>query len=166
MRGLAFTDLYLVMQIRRSINFRLASLFGLGEVPAGQGTVATLIAGIPCFLVAGRFSWQAQLTLSIIVSGIGWYVSDKTEKELGRPDPGEIVIDELCGYLFAMLGHPVSFASILTGFLLFRLFDIWKPWPIRFIDQKVPGGAGVMADDILAGIYANALGLIVLKLVN
>jgi phosphatidylglycerophosphatase A len=154
------------MQISRSINFRIASLFGLGEVAAGQGTVATLIAGIPCFLVAGRFSWQVQLALSIIVSGIGWYVSEKTERELGRSDPGEIVIDELCGYLFAMLGHPVSFASILSGFLLFRLFDIWKPWPIRLIDRKLPGGAGVMADDILAGTCANVVGLIVLKLVN
>jgi phosphatidylglycerophosphatase A len=65
-----------------------------------------------------------------------------------------------------MLGHPVSFASILSGFLLFRLFDIWKPWPIRLIDRKLPGGAGVMADDILAGTFANVVGLIVLKLVN
>lgn len=128
--------------------------------------MATLVAGIPCFLLAGRFSWQVQMVLSIVISAIGWYASEKTERELGRADPAEIVIDELCGYLIAMIGHPVSFVSIFTGFLLFRLFDIWKPWPIRLIDRKLPGGAGVMADDILAGIYANILGLVVLKLVN
>jgi phosphatidylglycerophosphatase A len=155
-----------VSQIRRSLSYRLASLFGLGEVPAAQGTVATLVAGIPCFLIAGRFLWQVQLLLFTILAGIGWYVSHKTEMELGRSDPGEIVIDELCGYLFAMIGHPVSFASILSGFLLFRLFDIWKPWPIGLIDRKLPGGAGVMADDILAGIYANILGLIVIQTIN
>ena len=150
----------------RSINFRIASIFGLGEVRGWAGTVATLIAGIPCFIVAGRFSWQVQLTVCIVVSAIGWYVSEKTEMELGRSDPGEIVIDELCGYLVAMVGHSVSFPSILTGFFLFRLFDIWKPWPIRLVDRKLKGGIGVMGDDILAGIYANVLGLIVLKLLN
>jgi phosphatidylglycerophosphatase A len=152
--------------MRRSFSFRLASLFGLGEVPAAQGTIATLFAGIPCFLVAGTFPWRLQLVLSIVVLGTGWYVSEKTEQELGRSDPREIVIDELCGYLIAMIGHPVSFASILTGFLLFRLFDIWKPWPIRLIDRKLPGGAGIMADDILAGIYANVLGLIFLQKIH
>jgi phosphatidylglycerophosphatase A len=152
------------MQRTHSINFRLASIFGLGEVPACRGTVATLIAGIPCFLVAGRFAWQVQLALSIVVFGIGWYVSEKAERELGRSDPGEIVIDELCGYLVAMVGHSVSFASILTGFLLFRLFDIWKPWPIRLVDRKLAGGIGIMADDVLAGIAANVLGLILLSL--
>jgi phosphatidylglycerophosphatase A len=152
------------MQTRHSINFLLASLFGLGKVPASPGTAATLVAGIPCFLVAGRFSWQLQLALCIVLSGIGWYVAEKTEVELNRSDPSEIVIDELCGYLVAMTGHAVSFASILTGFLLFRLFDIWKPWPIRLIDRRVPGGLGVMCDDIVAGIFANVLGLILLKI--
>lgn len=129
-------------QKSRSFHFLLASLFGLGEVGAAQGTVATLVAGIPCFLVAGHYSWQLQLLLAIVVFGIGWYVSEKTERELGRSDPGEIVIDELCGYLFTMLGHPVGFTSIIVGFLLFRLFDIWKPWPIRLIDRKLPGEPG------------------------
>ena len=86
--------------------------------------------------------------------------------ELGRIDPGEVVIDELCGYLVAMTGHGVNFVSILSGFLLFRLFDIWKPWPIRSLEKKLPGGAGIMADDVLAGIYANVFGFIFLKLVN
>ncbi len=104
--------------------------------------------------------------MAIVVAVIGWCASEKAEGELGCSDPGEIVIDELCGYLVAMTGHTVSFASILSGFLLFRLFDIWKPWPIRLIDRSVEGGLGIMADDILAGIYANVLGLILLNLIG
>lgn len=150
----------------RSIYLRLASVFGLGKAPAAPGTVATLIAGIPCFLAAGRLPWQMQLAFVCAVFLIGWYLSGKAERELARTDPGEVVIDELCGYLVAMTGHEVSFLSILTGFLLFRLFDIWKPWPIGPVERKLSGGAAIMADDVLAGIYANVLGLLILKLAN
>jgi phosphatidylglycerophosphatase A len=154
------------MQKGHSTSFWLASVFGLGKAPVAPGTVAALIAGIPCFLAAGRFPWQIQLIFAGAVFWIGWVVSGKTERELDRTDPGEIVIDELCGYLVAMTGHVVSFPSILTGFLLFRLFDIWKPWPIRSVETKLTGGAAIMIDDVLAGICANVLGLFVLKLVS
>ncbi len=154
------------MQKDHSIYYRLASVFGLGKTPVAPGTVATLIAGIPCFVAAGHLPWQIQLILAGAVFWIGWIVSEETERELGRTDPREVVIDELCGYLVAMAGHPVSFPSILTGFLLFRLFDIWKPWPIRSVESKLTGGAAIMLDDVLAGIYANVLGLIVLKLLS
>ncbi len=154
------------MQKGHSTSFWLASVFGLGKAPVAPGTVATLLAGIPCFLVAGRFPWQIQLIFAGAVFWIGWVVSQKTERELGRTDPGEVVIDELCGYLVAMTGHAVSFPSILTGFLLFRLFDIWKPWPIRSVESKLSGGTAIMIDDVLAGICANVLGLIVLNLMS
>jgi phosphatidylglycerophosphatase A len=154
------------MQKGHSISFWLASIFGLGKVSAAPGTVATLIAGIPCFLAVGHFAWQIQLTFAGALFWIGCGLSGKTERELGRTDPGEVVIDELCGYLVAMTGHAVSFASILTGFLLFRLFDIWKPWPIRSVESKLTGGAAIMLDDVLAGICANVLGLVVLKLLS
>ena len=154
------------MQKDHSIYYRLASIFGLGEAPVAPGTVATLIAGISCFLAAGRFPWQIQLIFAGAVFWIGWVVSEETERELGRADPREVVIDELCGYLVAMAGHAVSFPSILTGFLLFRLFDIWKPWPIRSVESKLTGGAAIMLDDVLAGICANVLGLIILKLLS
>ncbi len=147
-----------------SIYYRLALVFGLGKAPMAPGTVATLLAGIPCFLVAGRFPWQIQLIFAGALFLVGWVASGKAERELGRTDPKEVVIDEVCGYLVAMTGHAVSFPSILTGFLLFRLFDIWKPWPIRSVETKLTGGAAIMLDDVLAGICANVLGLIVLKL--
>jgi len=149
----------------RSIYFLLASVFLLGKAPVAPGTVTTLIAGVPCFLAAGRFPWQMQLFFAGALFWIGWYVSGKAERELCAIDPGEIVIDELCGYLVAMAGHAVSFSSVVTGVLLFRLFDIWKPWPIREVERQLTGGAAIMADDVLAGIYANVLGLIILKLV-
>jgi len=154
------------MQKDHSIYWRLSSVFGLGTVPMAPGTVATLIAGIPCFLAVGHFAWQIQLTFAGALFWIGCGLSGKTERELGRTDPGEVVIDELCGYLVAMTGHAVSFMSILTGFLLFRLFDIWKPWPIRSVESKLTGGIAIMLDDVLAGIYANVLGLVVLKLLS
>jgi phosphatidylglycerophosphatase A len=145
-----------------SFHFRVATVLGMGKAPFAPGTVATFFAGIPCFLASGNFSLLFQLLVVIVVFVAGWYSSEKTERELKRTDPSEIVIDELCGFLVAMLGHPVSLASILTGFVFFRIFDIWKPWPLRAFEQKLGGGLAVMADDVGAGIYANIAGLIVL----
>lgn len=155
-----------IMQEDHSVCFRLASIFGIGKAPVAPGTVATLVVGVPCFLAAGRFPWQVQLAFAVALFWTGWYLSRETELELGRTDPKEVVIDELCGYLVAMAGHPLSFSSILTGFLLFRLFDIWKPWPICSVERKLSGGVAVMLDDVLAGIYANVLGLVLLKLIG
>lgn len=142
----------------------LATLFWLGKSPLAPGTVATLVAGIPCFLLLGRLCWQIQLTIALALFFAGAYLSGEAENQSGRKDPREVVIDELCGYLVAMAGHPVSILSIATGFLLFRAFDIWKPWPIRVVDRKMTGGIGIMLDDVLAGIGANILGLVILKL--
>jgi phosphatidylglycerophosphatase A len=147
---------------RHSLNFWVATVLGLGMAPFASGTVASFFAGIPFFLAIGSFSPIFQLFIISIIFAAGWYTSDRTERELGKTDPSEIVIDELCGFLIAMLGHPVTFASILTGFALFRIFDIWKPWPLRTIEQKLGGGLGVMLDDVGAGIYANLAGLIML----
>jgi phosphatidylglycerophosphatase A len=146
---------------KHSLNFWLATVLGLGKAPFAPGTVASFFAGIPFFLAVGSFSLFVQLLAAGIVFAAGWYTSDKTEQELGKTDPSEIVIDELCGFLIAMLGHPVTFGSILAGFVFFRLFDIWKPWPLRTLERKLRGGLGVMADDVGAGIYANLAGLIV-----
>ncbi len=154
------------MSFNGSFYFLLATVFGLGKAPAAPGTVATLVAGIPCFIVVGRFPWPMQLAFAGVLFWAGWYISGKAERELDRTDPGEIVIDEVCGYLVTMIGHTVSFSSIIAGFLFFRVFDIWKPWPIRSVERKLTGGAGIMLDDVLAGIYANFLVFIALKLLN
>ncbi len=151
---------------RHSTSYWLASVLGAGRAPFAPGTVATLVAGIPCFLAVGYLSNLSQLLVSIILFALGVYVSDNTERELGKTDPGEVVIDELCGYLVSMIGHPVTLPSILAGVIFFRIFDIWKPWPLRVLETRLKGGLGIMADDVGAGVYANLAGLIVLKLMN
>ncbi len=140
-----------------------ATIFGLGNSPFAPGTVATLVAGVPFFLVAGHLSWIAQTLVAATVLAVGCIASGRAELELGKTDAQQIVIDELCGFLIAMIGHPVTFPSILAGFALFRLFDIWKPWPLRFMQDNLGGGLAVMMDDVGAGIYANVLGLVILN---
>ena len=154
------------MKRNHSIHCMLASVLALGNSPIAPGTIATLVAGVPCFILVGRFSWQVQLVFAGALFFIGLYVSGKAERELGKTDPGEVVIDELCGYMVAMAGHPVSFPSIACGFFLFRLFDIWKPWPIRWAERSLTGGTAIMVDDVMAGICANLSGLLVLKLLS
>lgn len=134
--------------------------------PAAPGTVATLAAGVPLFLAVGNSSWTFQILLAGIVTVIGCRVSTLAERELGRADAPEIVIDEVCGFLIAMIGHPVTFASILCGFALFRLFDIWKPWPLRLLQDRLDGGLGIMMDDVGAGIYANIGGVLILRMLG
>ena len=90
----------------------------------------------------------------VLFSLLGFWLCGKTAKDLGVHDHPGIVWDEIVGFLITMYLVPLNWAWILTGFLLFRVFDILKPWPIRLIDQKVEGGIGIMLDDVLAGIYA------------
>lgn len=152
------------MEKHPTLYSRLASISPLGSSPVAPGTVATLLAGIPCFLVVGRFSWQIQAALALALLLAGSYVCREAERELGITDPQQVVLDELCGYLVAMLGHPIGLLSIFTGALLFRVFDIWKPWPIHLVERKLTGGIAIMLDDVVAGIFANILGLVILKL--
>ncbi|MCE5336404.1 MAG: phosphatidylglycerophosphatase A [Desulfobacteraceae bacterium] len=149
---------------RSSLGLRVATLLGIGWAPVAPGTVATIVAGVPCFLLVGHLSWPAQTAFALFVYALGWVATDAAERELGKSDPSEAVIDELCGFLVSMLGHPVTFPSILAGIVFFRLFDIWKPWPLRWLDRNIHGGFGAMLDDLGAGIYANVAGLIVLRL--
>ncbi len=152
------------MEKNPTLYSRLATLYPLGNSPAAPGTVATLLAGIPCFLLVGHFSWQTQAALAFALLFAGSHVCGEAERQMGRTDPQQVVLDELCGYLFAMVGHPIGFLSVITGALLFRVFDIWKPWPIRLVEKKLTGGIAIMLDDVVAGIFANILGLIILKM--
>ncbi|MEN6441968.1 MAG: phosphatidylglycerophosphatase A [Syntrophobacter sp.] len=142
----------------------MATLFGIGNAPFAPGTVATLAAGVPVFIAVGHLSWMAQTLVASLILVAGCVVSGNAERELGKADPSEVVIDELCGFLVGMIGHPVTLASILAGFAFFRLFDIWKPWPVGLLDKRLHGGLGIMLDDVAAGIYANIAGIIVLRL--
>jgi phosphatidylglycerophosphatase A len=136
----------------------LATAFGLGLLPFAPGTWGTL-AGVALAWLLGRLpegpTQQLVLVgLAVAVTVAGVPLARAAEKEAGRKDPGWFVLDEVAGYLVAVLGLPLRGPVLLGAFVAFRVFDIWKPPPIRRLERE-SGGIGVMADDLMAGIYAN-----------
>ncbi len=129
----------------------LALGFGAGLAPLAPGTVGTLVA-VPWYW--GLKSIHPGLFLAAIALGlvVGVYVCSRVSHDLGRDDHPAIVWDEVVGYWIAMVGTPLTWQYALAGFVLFRLFDVWKPGPIGWIERKVSGGLGVMLDDVLAGV--------------
>ena len=124
---------------------------GAGLSPVAPGTMGTLIA-IPIFLLLATQSVYYYLSFVTIAFFIGCWLSALTAKALNVHDHPGIVIDEIVGYLITMIFVPVTWYWIILGFIFFRIFDIWKPWPISIVDQRVKGGIGIMLDDALAGI--------------
>lgn len=139
----------------------LAFGFGSGLAPFAPGTFGTLIA-IPPYLLMQNLSLPIYLVLVAIVCLTGIWICDKSSKVLGVHDHSGIVWDEFAGFFISMIAAPSGWMWIAVGFVLFRVFDIWKPWPISWLDKKVEGGLGIMIDDIVAGIYA----LICLQLIH
>ncbi|KTD61364.1 phosphatidylglycerophosphatase A family protein [Legionella spiritensis] len=127
--------------------------FGSGLMPVAPGTWGTL-AAIPVYLLIASFPLGYYLGWCLLALLLGIWVSDKVSKDLGVHDYGGIVWDEVVGYLLTMTAVPLGVVWIIAGFLLFRLFDIWKPQPIRLIDRHVKGGLGIMLDDVLAAVPA------------
>jgi phosphatidylglycerophosphatase A len=130
----------------------LAFGFGAGLSPKAPGTVGTL-ASLPFILLAHWLSFPLWILFLITAVG-GTWLADKSSKALGVHDHPGIVIDEFAGMMLTLMFIPLSWFTVLAGFCFFRLFDIWKPWPIRWVDQQVQGGLGIMMDDLLAGLYA------------
>jgi phosphatidylglycerophosphatase A len=131
----------------------LAYGFGAGLSPKAPGTMGTVVA-IPIYLLlvsAGAGAYYAFLAVALVA---GVFICGYTAKRIGVDDPKGVVWDEIVGYLITMLGLPMGVVWVIGGFLLFRLFDIWKPWPIRWIDRNVKGGLGIMADDVIAAVFA------------
>jgi phosphatidylglycerophosphatase A len=131
----------------------LATWFGTGFSPVASGTVGTL-AAIPLYLVYARLSLPLYAATLIPFFFLSSWVSGRAEEIFGEKDSGRIVIDEVIGFLVTMTGVPLSWHTIIAGFFLFRLFDIFKPQPARFCDQRLKNGYGVVLDDVVAGIYA------------
>jgi phosphatidylglycerophosphatase A len=128
----------------------------LGYLPRAPGTFGSLW-GIPIFYWLSGQAFQIQTVFLLGSIGFSILVSGQAEKILGRKDPPQIVIDEIVGYLTAVMGLPFSWSSAWLAFFIFRIMDISKPYPIRKIDRKLPGGWGVALDDVLAGIYTQIL---------
>ncbi|MBX2879543.1 MAG: phosphatidylglycerophosphatase A [Granulosicoccus sp.] len=125
--------------------------FGLGLAPRAPGTAGTFL-GIPILLVMPTHIVAYTLVL-IALFGVGVWCCARSAEELGVHDHPGIVWDEVVGYLIAMAGMPRSLLFIVVGFLIFRFFDIVKPWPIGWVDNHAGGGWGIMLDDVLAGLY-------------
>jgi phosphatidylglycerophosphatase A len=151
------------------------STWGVGFIPLAPGTFGSIVGvglyllaervGAQAFALGARHGWSAEVLASsrtafmllfiaaLTLSGI--WAATRAEKLLGRKDPGVVVVDEVAGQLIAFLFVPANspWWVIITGFVAFRLFDIWKPYPIRRL-ESLASGLGIMADDVLAGIYA------------
>jgi len=127
--------------------------FGSGLAKKAPGTFGTLV-GLPLFWLINSYTLATQLTLISLLFLLGIYFCDKTGKALGVSDHGGIVWDEIVAIMLVLTFTINQWQWWLAAFLLFRLFDIWKPFPIRQCDAKVKGGLGVMLDDLLAAIYA------------
>jgi len=127
--------------------------FGSGLAPFAPGTFGTL-AAIPLYLLCTELPLWAYLSLIMLSFIVGVYWCGATSKALGVHDHSGIVWDEIVGFFITMIAVPPTLTNIVLGFLLFRLFDIWKPWPIKLLDEKVSGGFGIMIDDVLAGVFA------------
>lgn len=143
-------------QILKNPILFLAFGFGFGLVKKAPGTFGT-IAAIPVYLllIQTPFWFYSVLTIVSILAGIK--ICDLATDFLGEHDFNGIVWDEIAGYLITMWLVPFSWQNGLCGFVLFRFFDILKPFPIRWIDKHVHGGFGIMLDDILAGIFASGI---------
>lgn len=131
----------------------LALGFGSGLAPKAPGTFGTLAALPLVWLLAMLpFGWSA----AVIVAGavLGVYLCDVVSRDIGAEDHGAIVWDEIIGFAITLWAVPFSTENVLIAFVLFRLLDILKPWPIRWFDRNVHGGLGVMLDDIVAGVLA------------
>lgn len=141
------------MKVIKSLLFKyIATLGFIGYLPYAPGTFGSLAGLSLAFLIRPDDLHLLIIFLPLFLLGI--MAAHNAEKLLGK-DSGRIVIDELCGYLIAILFIPKTTGYLLAAFVLFRAFDIVKPPPIRRIEQAVPGGTGIMLDDLMAGIYAN-----------
>ena len=133
----------------------LASVFGAGYAPVASGTVGSFVTVVAIWLLP-LTPLRIAIAL-VVVTLIGIWSGSRVERLLGKKDPGVIVIDEVAGMLLSViLLQPRSLAVLVTAFLLFRLFDIWKPFPARE-SQALTGGMGVMVDDLIAGLYTLVL---------
>lgn len=141
----------------------LAFGFGSGLAKKAPGTCGTL-AAVPIYLALIQTSYLIYALATIISSIVGIWICGIAADRLGEHDFGGIVWDEIAGFLITMWFIPFSWFNLVMGFILFRAFDIIKPWPIKWIDQKVSGGFGIMLDDVIAGVFAGGV-LVAIKFI-
>jgi phosphatidylglycerophosphatase A len=140
-----------------SIAGLIATCLGVGRSPVAPGTAGSLVA-LPLGWALVRLGGSAALLAGILlVTIVGIWAAGRYAAETGMDDPGSVVIDEVAGQWIALLAVPLAPLPYALAFVAFRFFDILKPWPVSWADRKLPGGLGIMADDVLAGVYAAAV---------
>ena len=145
--------------MKNRLSLTLASVFYIGFIPGAPGTYAsftTTLAFSAVYCIFHRIVPEIHLICICLISLVGVFVSRETSRSTGNSDPSFVVIDEVAGQLLTFLLLPVTSWNLILGFVAFRIFDMWKPFPIRKL-ESLGNGIGIMADDLLAGIYGNLL---------
>jgi len=141
---------------RSKIALQIATFFGIGNLPKAPGTWATL-AALPIAYVFLKIGPVSYMVLTFFLLLVGIFACEIVGKARSSHDDGDLVIDEVVGLLITMTWLPITWQSFVLGFILFRLLDILKPFPINLLDKRIKGGLGVMLDDVAAGMIANVL---------
>jgi phosphatidylglycerophosphatase A len=134
----------------------LAFGFGAGLSPVAPGTAGTVVA-VGLELLMRPLGLPVRIAIVIAVCVVGVWICGESARRLGTHDHPGIVWDEFAGYFLAMLAAPAGWPWVLAGFVLFRFFDVLKPWPIRELDHGIHGGLGIMLDDLVAGLFAGLI---------
>jgi phosphatidylglycerophosphatase A len=132
----------------------LATWFGIGLLPIAPGSWASLAALPLAWGIRSLFGFAGLAAASAFAFFVGWWASGLIARASTVKDPGAVVIDEIVGQWVVLLAAPLDPLAYTLAFLLFRVFDIWKPWPTRWADRHVKGGLGIVLDDLLAAVYA------------
>jgi phosphatidylglycerophosphatase A len=132
----------------------LATWFGIGLLPIAPGSWASLAALPFAWGIRSLFGFAGLAAASAVTFFVGWWAAGVVARASGVEDPGIVVIDEIAGQWLALLAAPLDPLAYALAFLLFRVFDTWKPWPAGWADRQVKGGLGIMLDDFLAAVYA------------
>ncbi|MFO1462942.1 MAG: phosphatidylglycerophosphatase A [bacterium] len=138
----------------RRFSLWMSTGLGIGYLPFAPGTFGTLW-GVLLFYLTRSLPWPLTAVGTALFVFLAVYWAQQAEAELGTHDSSSIVIDEVVGYLVGVVAIPFGIKTLILSFVLFRLFDIAKPYPIRYIDRHWGGGWGVVMDDVMAGVFAN-----------
>ena len=141
------------MTVRTRAGLAIATALGAGYAPTAPGTFGSAV-GVLLWMALPHILWL-QLAVILVVAVVGSWSGSVAEEHFHKTDPGQVVVDEVAGMMVTLVLNPVGgWGWMLVAFLLFRAFDIAKPFPVRQF-ERLPGGIGIMADDLMAGIYAN-----------
>ena len=140
---------------QKSVMFFATGCF-IGNISFAPGTFGSILGLALCFLLS-KIEFAVAVVLTILFVLFAVWMAHEAEIILKAKDPGCIVIDEIAGMLVTLIGLPFNMISVFSGFLIFRILDIWKPYPIRFLERRLSGGVGIVMDDIAAGVLGNII---------